>query len=143
MDKFKKWLNDILKDRHGSDELSFTLLISGTVILLLGSVLLSPIAVTICFITAVVLFSLALYRTFSKDKARRRSENNKFKSLFVKKSNSIKAAEKEQKRKLKEKHKTHNLFYCPSCKTGCWVPKHKGKVRITCPKCGEKFIGKT
>ena len=52
-------------------------------------------------------------------------------------------AEKAKKKALKEKLKTHEMFYCPKCKASCFVPRGKGKVRITCPKCGEKFIGKT
>ena len=58
-------------------------------------------------------------------------------------TNSEKRIEKEKKRRMKEKLKTHELFYCPKCHASCFVPKGKGKVRITCPKCGEKFIGKT
>lgn len=35
--------------------------------------------------------------------------------------------------------KSHLYFLCPSCKTELKVPKGKGRIRITCPKCGEKF----
>ena len=56
---------------------------------------------------------------------------------------SAKEAEKAKKKALKEKLKTHEMFYCPKCKASCFVPRGKGKVRITCPKCGAKFIGKT
>ena len=88
---------------------------------------------------------LSIYRVFSKDKSKRYQENYKFKSLFN--SNSQKKSEREaakaKKKALKEKLKTHEMFYCPKCKASCFVPKGKGKIRITCPKCGEKFIGKT
>jgi len=94
---------------------------------------------------------LAVSRMFSKDISKRQAENRKFLSIFKgRKSDAEKSrikaekeAKKEKEKRLKEKLKTHEMFYCPGCKTACFVPKGKGKVRITCPKCGEKFIGKT
>ena len=93
----------------------------------------------------------AVSRMFSKDISKRQAENQKFLSIFKGgKSDAERArikaekeAKKEKEKRLKEKLKTHEMFYCPGCKTACFVPKGKGKVRITCPKCGEKFIGKT
>ena len=46
----------------------------------------------------------------------------------------------------KEKHrqrKDYKFFVCPTCRTNLRVPKGKGKVNITCSKCGTRFIGKT
>ena len=34
-------------------------------------------------------------------------------------------------------------FRCPKCHQKVRVPRGKGKIQITCPKCGEKFIKKT
>lgn len=39
--------------------------------------------------------------------------------------------------------KTHRRFRCPKCHQKVRVPRGKGKIQITCPKCGEKFIKKT
>jgi ribosomal protein L37AE/L43A len=39
--------------------------------------------------------------------------------------------------------KTHRYFKCPDCKTKLRVPKHKGKIIITCPKCKTEFKRKT
>ncbi|NLZ67590.1 MAG: hypothetical protein GX903_01100 [Spirochaetales bacterium] len=143
MEKFKQWLQNLMKNRYGSDELTFVLLISGIVIMILGSVIAIEPAVLICSLVSIVLYCIAVYRSFSTDIAKRRAENAKFQSIFKRKSESLKQAQKEQKKLIKEKQKTHILFYCPECKASCWVPKNKGKIRITCPKCGTKFIGKT
>ncbi len=34
----------------------------------------------------------------------------------------------------------YNYFTCPKCRCALRVPKGKGKIQITCPKCGEKFL---
>ena len=35
--------------------------------------------------------------------------------------------------------KDHKYFFCPKCGQSVRVPKGAGKIRVTCPKCGEKF----
>ena len=34
-------------------------------------------------------------------------------------------------------------FVCPTCKQKLRVPRGKGKISITCPKCATSFIKKT
>ena len=41
------------------------------------------------------------------------------------------------------KDREHKYFACPKCKQSVRVPKGKGKIAITCPKCREKFVKKT
>ena len=45
--------------------------------------------------------------------------------------------------KARHADKEHKYFTCRNCKTICRVPMGKGKVEITCPKCGAKIYGKT
>ncbi len=35
--------------------------------------------------------------------------------------------------------KDHKYFFCPKCGQSVRVPKGAGKIRVKCPKCGEKF----
>ena len=37
----------------------------------------------------------------------------------------------------------HRYFTCPRCHQTVRVPRGKGKIAITCPKCKEKFTKKT
>lgn len=37
----------------------------------------------------------------------------------------------------------YKVINCPNCSTRIRVPKNKGKIKVTCKKCGEKFITKT
>ena len=41
------------------------------------------------------------------------------------------------------KDREHKHFDCPRCHQPVRVPRKKGKIAITCPKCKEKFIRKT
>ncbi|MCX7657345.1 MAG: zinc-ribbon domain-containing protein [Oscillospiraceae bacterium] len=38
---------------------------------------------------------------------------------------------------------THKYYKCPSCRQKLRVPRGRGKIEITCPKCQTKFIKKT
>ncbi len=137
-------MNNLLNGRHGADQLSLTLAIIG-LCLVVGAPAFGETVASVLIILGIAIIIVSLWRIFSKDNARRTAENDKFLSIF--KSNpqakAERQAKKEKDRKLKEKLKTHEMFYCPNCHSACFVPKGKGKVRITCPKCGEKFIGKT
>lgn len=78
------------------------------------------------------------FRMFSKDIPRRYAENQKFLRI------RYKAVSKWQlfKKHLAES-KTHRFFKCPQCKQKVRVPKGRGKICITCPKCKAEFVKKS
>ena len=39
--------------------------------------------------------------------------------------------------------KDHKYFTCPNCRTVCRVPRGKGKIVITCPKCHREIHGRS
>jgi ribosomal protein L37AE/L43A len=41
------------------------------------------------------------------------------------------------------KDRRNRYFECPRCRQIVRVPRGKGKIAITCPKCKERFIKKT
>ena len=142
MNKFQQFLENLLKGRHGTDQLSMFLSLLGLILVVGGAAFSEPIT-SVMTAVGVVSLGVSIFRVFSRNNEARDKENRRFLSIFKGHSSDKRKTEKEKKRKLKEKLKTHEMFYCPKCKTACFVPKGKGKVRITCPKCGEKFIGKT
>ncbi len=80
----------------------------------------------------------AIYRMFSKQVEKRRQENY----AFLRKWGAIRTWFWNIKNRVKES-KTHRFYKCPKCKQTLRVPKGKGKINITCSKCGNKFIKKT
>lgn len=52
-------------------------------------------------------------------------------------------AEAQRKAQAKADAKIYKYFECPKCAQKIRVPKGHGKIEITCPKCGEKFIKRT
>ncbi len=165
MDDFKRKIEEFFRNRYGTDHLSVFMSVSGLILIFGATSFSSAELSSFISILGMVLLVLSTLRVLSTNIEQRRKENSVFLSFFGKKDASSKysdfsyeksekreekerkarekEAKKQQKKLLKEKLKTHALFYCPSCKCKCFVPKGKGKVRITCPKCGEKFIGKT
>ena len=76
----------------------------------------------------------ALFRVLSTNKYKRVAENRKFKEKFI---DPIKSEIKTQKKNKKDKD--FKYIKCPSCKQELRIPKHKGKIKVKCPKCEHKF----
>ena len=115
-----------MQGRYGSDKLNTAILIIGltaSVLQLLMPVL--SLKWVFMMISYVFLF-LAVFRTLSRNVYKRYEENRKYLRFLD---------------KLKDKE--HRYFDCPRCRQAVRVPRGKGKIAITCPKCKEKFIKKT
>ena len=120
--------------RYGSDQLSVFLIAAALILAVAASVIETEAVRMIIILLALALALWALFRIFSRNIGRRRSENDTFLSLIGQSA--------EQKAKRADR-KTHKYFKCPKCKGLCRVPRDKGKIRITCPHCGEQFIKRT
>lgn len=124
--------------RNGSDQLNMALLALYLVIWVVQLLLRRFWAVQLVLeAVALVLVFLVLFRTFSRNLTRRRAENTKFLNWWYPLRNRAAAA------KQRRQDKDHKYFTCKNCRTVCRVPSGKGKVEITCPKCGGKIIGKS
>lgn len=76
---------------------------------------------------------IVLFRMFSRNLPKRQAENAKFLRWWGPFSGAM-------HRRMDREHK---YFTCGNCKTICRVPRGKGKIEITCPKCGQKIMGKS
>jgi len=84
-----------------------------------------------------ILMFYIFFRMFSKNLYKRREENQKWINWWWKMKNRSAGA------KARHADKDHKYFTCKNCKAICRVPVGKGKVIITCPKCGAQMEGKT
>lgn len=138
--KLSSALARFMYGRNGTDQLNWAILVTYLVLWVIR-ILVSALDVTVAaMIIDVIMFLLAvllLWRTFSKNLAKRRAENQRFVNWWWPIKNRFAAA------KARKADKAHKYFTCKNCKTICRVPAGKGKIVITCPKCGHKIEGKS
>ncbi len=81
-----------------------------------------------------VIIIYAYFRIFSKNTMKRYQENLKF--LQIK--NKVLSRWNSEKSIMKQR-KTHHIYKCPTCQQKIRIPKGKGRICITCPKCKTEF----
>ncbi len=129
-------LSRFMYGRNGVDQLGWASLV---LVLLLDTVELivrskSETARMILSTVSFLVMVWILFRMFSRNLPKRRKENAWFLTKIV---NPVK------NRKARSQDKDHKYFTCPQCRTICRVPRGKGKIIITCPKCGSSIHGKS
>lgn len=135
---FEQWIINFKRTHNGNDELGLFCIIVSLIINILSLVIGIPVVIAIFQLLSTLILGIAIYRFFSKNKSKRFAENYKLINFHK----NICQWFRDQKYYLKES-KTHKFFVCPNCDTVCRVPKHKGKIKIKCPHCGNTFIKKT
>ena len=121
---------NLLKDRYGIDELYRFSIIIVFILIIINLFIKSYIIELIEFIILVISF----LRIFSKNKDRRRKENN----IYLSYKNKLIKYLDYQKRKYYDRN-THMYKKCPYCKQKIRLPLKKGKHKVKCPKCKNTF----
>ena len=119
-------LRQFMMGRYGTDKLNMLILGTGLVISLVCMFIRVPLVNLILTVISYGLMGWAIFRTLSRNTYKRYQENRKYLMLL---------------QRIKDKE--HRYFDCPRCRQQVRVPKGKGKIAISCPKCKEKFIRKT
>lgn len=130
----KQKIQHFMMGRYGADQLG-QLLLGCSVIFLLISLF---TRLDIFYILALGVMGYEYYRMMSKQVERRFAENQKYlnwRYQLVVKWN--------RKKEHFRQRKVYHFYKCPSCKQKVRVPKGKGKICITCPKCKTEFIKKS
>lgn len=124
--------------RNGSDQLNVALLVVYLFICLLRALFIRSAAAAAFFNILTLLTAAALLlRMFSRNLDRRRAENARFLSWWTPVRRRLNGL------RQRSQDRDHKYFTCKNCKTVCRVPAGKGKIEITCPKCGGKIIGRS
>lgn len=122
--KLNNGLRNFMRGRYGSDKLNTAILVAGVI-----ACVLSWFTGSWSFIFMLISYGLmiwAIFRMLSRNTYKRYQENRKY-LRFIERI----------------KDREHRYFECPRCRQPVRVPRKKGKIAITCPKCREKFIRKT
>lgn len=90
------------------------------------------------YILALVLLIYGYVRAFSKDINKRYEQNMK----FLEKKDAVLNRFRKEKYYASQR-KDYHIYTCPQCRQKIRVPKGKGKISITCPKCRTSFIKKS
>ena len=119
-------LRSFMAGRYGTDRLNMVILCAGLFCSLL-SVWIHKVPLNLIFwALSYGLMIWAIFRALSRNTFKRYQENRKFLLFFD---------------RLKDRN--NRYFDCPKCRQTVRVPRGKGKISITCPRCHEKFIRKT
>ena len=124
--KLSQGLRSFMAGRYGTDRLNMAILCAGLAASLLSVVSTAPGLNLILFVLSYGLMIWAIFRSLSRNTYKRYQENRKFLQVFD---------------RLKDRQ--HRYFDCPKCHQMVRVPRGKGKIAITCPRCREKFVKKT
>lgn len=124
--KLNASLRNFMMGRYGTDKLNMTILTVGVVLSLVNMFLQVPVVNGVLALLAYACMIWAIFRTLSRNTYKRYQENRKFLLFFD-----------------RIKDREHKYFDCPRCHQPVRVPRGKGKIAISCPKCREKFIRKT
>ena len=124
--KLSSGLRSFMAGRYGTDRLNMVILCTGLVASILSGLVKVPPLNLIFWLLSYGLMIWAIWRTLSRNTYKRYQENRKFLQIFD---------------RLKDRQ--HRYFDCPKCHQTVRVPRGKGKISISCPRCREKFVKKT
>ena len=130
----RRRFSDFMLGRYGPDQLYFALFVIAILLGLLSSITRFYILSLLSYLVLI----FAIYRFFSRNIVKRRAEND----VFLRYWGPVRYRFRRFKERLKSR-KTHKFFKCPKCGVLNRIPRGKGKIEITCPRCGEKFIRKS
>jgi len=120
--------------RYGPDHLNVAMIVFSLLLSLVHAIA----GFTPLMYISYIILALALFRMLSRNIARRRAENDRFIRYWWPVRTRVNRAIANIKHR-----KTYRFLKCPGCCNTLRVPKGKGKLQITCPKCGERFMKKT
>ena len=129
-EKFRRFM----QGRYGADQLSRFLTAVCLILVILNIFIHSSILVYL----VLAILAYCYYRMFSRDYNRRYAENQKFLTW----QNKLKYKTGNWKKNLRDR-KTHHIYRCPGCGQKIRIPRGKGKIIVTCPKCRTEFQTKS
>ena len=130
----KEKLRQFMIGRYGTDGLNQFLSIASLVLLLIAIV--SRVQIFTWLGIALLIF--CYYRTFSRNISKRTEENYKFYTLKDRIDGKFRGLKNQWANR-----KLYHYYRCPKCRQKLRVPRGRGRIQISCPRCGTQFIKKS
>ena len=124
--KMSAHMRNFMMGRYGTDKLNTAILITGVIASILTVFTTNDSLDLALTVISYGFMIWAIFRSFSRNTYKRYQENRKYLQLLD-----------------RIKDRQNRYFNCPRCRQVVRVPRGKGKIAITCPKCKEKFVRKT
>ena len=133
----KAWFQRFMSGRYGGDAFSNFLSLAALVVVVLGLFVPGLFGMLLGWLGwAALIYSY--YRIFSRNIPRRAAENRWFLAQRYAVQQRFAGA-----RTRFAHRKVYRYFRCPRCRQQLRVPRGRGRISITCPKCGTSFIKKS
>ena len=134
MNNLKQKFAQFMVGRYGVDEFSRFLLGFAVVLMIANLFIRFPFLNTVILLLLVYVY----FRMFSRNIQGRYRENLKYKELTWKLRSFW-----TNKKSLASDLKANHIYKCPKCGQKIRIPRGKGKIIVTCPKCKNEFEKKS
>ncbi len=130
-ENLRQKLYQFMQGRYGMDDLNRTLMYV-TIALILVQLFVHN---NVLNVITLILIVLVYFRMLSRNITKRYQENR----LFLEKTSGLRDRWAKLKYELSQR-KQYHIYKCPACGQKIRVPRGKGKIAITCRKCGNEFV---
>lgn len=126
-----------MSGRYGGDAFSNFLSLAALVMVVLGLFVPGLFGMLLGWLGwAALIYSY--YRIFSRNIPKRAAENR----WFLAQRYAVQQRFASARTRFAQR-KVYRYFRCPRCRQHLRVPRGRGRISITCPKCGTSFIKKS
>ena len=129
--RMKEKFMRFMQGRYGADQFS-RFLLGFAFVLLIVSIFIPG---NVVYILALAILVYTYFRMFSKNFQKRYEENQKYLRYSYKGRVWV-----DKQKKMLQQRKQYHIYKCPTCKQKIRIPRGKGKVAISCPKCHSEFM---
>ena len=133
----RAWFQRFMSGRYGGDAFSNFLSLAALVVVVLGLFVPGLFGMLLGWLGwAALIYSY--YRIFSRNIPKRAAENR----WYLAKQAAVSQRFSSMKTRWRMRQ-TYRYFRCPHCRQELRVPRGRGRISITCPKCATQFIKKS
>jgi len=131
-------LSRFMYGRNGADQLGLCMIWVLIILNVVNIFVRSGVAGAVLNVVTTILAVCIIFRIFSRNLYKRRGENAAFLNKVW-----YPVCRRFTDARTQAKDKDHKYFTCPDCQAVCRVPRGKGNIVITCPRCGSQIRGKS